>query len=124
MKSILICDDNSDVREVLELMLKSLLEVEIVHSANGVEGIAMCSDRFDLIISDYNMPKKNGEDLFDHNFQNEKIPFLLLDGGQVPKSFITKVKAQELAKVLEKPCRDHELISVVKELISLRGHRN
>lgn len=70
------------------------------------------------------MPVKNGEALFDHNFSNEKIPFLLLDGGSVPKEFIEKIKSQSLSNVMSKPFRDHELIQTVKGMISLRGHQS
>lgn len=124
MKSILICDDDSEVREILELILKDEFDVDVVHAANGVEGIAMCSDKFDLIISDYNMPMKNGEALFDHNVKSDNTPYLLLNGGAVPRAFLRKVEAGEYSKVLDKPCKDQDLLEAVKSLISLRDRRS
>ncbi len=57
MKKILICDDETDIRDVLEMLIEIEFDVEITHASDGQEGIELLSDdkSFDLIICDMNM---------------------------------------------------------------------
>jgi two-component system, OmpR family, alkaline phosphatase synthesis response regulator PhoP len=60
MKSILIIDDEADIREILGYNLKK--EGFVVHTAsNGVEGIQIAKDKNpDLIVLDVMMPEMDG----------------------------------------------------------------
>lgn len=63
MKSILIVEDSASMRQMISLTLKSA-EFEVTEAKDGVEAIkAAESKQFDLILTDINMPNKNGVEL-------------------------------------------------------------
>lgn len=80
MKKILICDDENDIREVLEMLIEVEFDVEIHHAVDGQDGIDKLSNDtvYDLIICDMNMPKLRGVDVYNHNRLTNRFPFILL----------------------------------------------
>ncbi len=62
---ILLCEDDSDVRIILESLLTELGAA--VHSvSNGLEALAIINAKeieFDILITDFNMPRMNGDEL-------------------------------------------------------------
>jgi CheY-like chemotaxis protein len=81
MKKILICDDEADIRDVLEMLIE--FDVEITHAVDGQEGIDLLSmdKEYDLIICDMNMPRKKGCEVFKFNKDLSNIPFFLLSAN-------------------------------------------
>ncbi len=62
-KRILIVDDDRQIRFLLSTFLKNS-EVEIDCASNGEEALSLISKKhYDLLITDYNMPKMTGSDL-------------------------------------------------------------
>jgi len=60
MANILIVDDSASMRQMVSFTLK-MDGHTVVDAADGVEGVNKAkSSQFDLIISDVNMPNKNG----------------------------------------------------------------
>jgi len=76
---ILIADDEEDLRDILSFFTKSLLHADILQAKDGSEAMCMISEQpIDLIICDYNMPVKNGGDVYVHLLSlNSKIPYVL-----------------------------------------------
>lgn len=61
MKSILIVDDEADLRELIAQYLKAL-DYEVVSADSGKTALKILGDRsFDLFILDLAMPKMNGD---------------------------------------------------------------
>jgi CheY-like chemotaxis protein len=59
-KTILIADDNDDLREILSLQLKSR-GYQVLEACNGDEAVEKCkSQRPDLVLLDVLMPGKDG----------------------------------------------------------------
>mgnify|MGYP001170779507 CR=1 FL=1 len=79
-KSILIVDDSDDFIDVIEMIL--IQDGAIVERAeNGEAAKKILSEKsFDLIISDYQMPKVSGAELFEWTKQNCPTPFILMTG--------------------------------------------
>ncbi|MBL4707927.1 MAG: response regulator, partial [Flavobacteriales bacterium] len=79
-KTILIIEDNDDVRLYLEELLVE--NYKIVLAADGQEGIRLAEEKNpDLIISDVMMPKKDGFELTKYlkqNLSTSHIPIILL----------------------------------------------
>jgi CheY-like chemotaxis protein/rubrerythrin len=62
-KRVLIVEDNHFVARMLEALVVD--EVEVIIARNGEEGLAYIQQgRFDLIVSDIEMPKMNGVDMY------------------------------------------------------------
>jgi CheY-like chemotaxis protein len=62
-KRILLADDQQSVREAISLLL-SLDEHTVVEAGNGAEALDLFrGDQFDLVITDFEMPKMKGNEL-------------------------------------------------------------
>jgi CheY-like chemotaxis protein len=62
-KRILLADDQQSVREAISLLL-SLDEHTVVEAVNGAEALDLFrGDQFDLVITDFEMPKMKGNEL-------------------------------------------------------------
>jgi CheY-like chemotaxis protein len=62
-KRILLADDEGSVREVYALLL-GLDGHQVVQTRDGVEALEVFSrERFDLVITDYEMPRMRGDEL-------------------------------------------------------------
>ena len=62
-KRILLVDDQPSVREAISLLL-SLDEHTVVEASNGAEALDLFKgDHFDLVITDFEMPKMKGNEL-------------------------------------------------------------
>jgi two-component system chemotaxis response regulator CheY len=59
-KSILIVDDSSSIRQMVEFTLKSA-GYQITAASDGEEALRLCkASRFDFVLTDQNMPKMDG----------------------------------------------------------------
>ncbi len=66
-KSILVTDDSSIMRMFLVMNLKRMLSVNIQEAVNGIDALVkLKSEKFDLLLTDMNMPEMNGAELIRH----------------------------------------------------------
>src|SRR5262245_34290900 len=82
MKYILLVDDNAFFREVMAMVLES--EGYVVKSAVDVEQALQAIGRchFDVIVSDYDMPQKNGLDFLRLlRTEHVDIPFVMVSAS-------------------------------------------
>jgi len=120
MSTILVIEDNIDVRE----NLKELLEIygfKTISAENGEAGVTAYFENLpDLVISDIAMPIKNGyevlEELSEH-LAKTKTPFIFLTASAQEKQ-IAKRKASKADAYLEKPYQVDELIELIKKLLA------
>ena len=62
-KRILLVDDQQSVREAISLLL-GLDEHTVIEASNGAEALDLfLHDQFDLVITDFEMPKMKGNEL-------------------------------------------------------------
>lgn len=113
---ILIVDDDHDIREILKDYLRKAGYKNFITAANGKDGIeAIYRYRPDLIISDYNMPKMRGDELYEKMTSNpdfKHIPLLFLTA--VPdRNLMIEMKQKGVITYLHKPIDERELISSV-----------
>ena len=95
-KTILLIDDEPMVTDICELMLKELGH-KVLKAHSGSEGIEIYEanrSRIDLIISDFNMPAMNGQEVVENlRIRGHQVRVLLSTGGysvQDEKSAISK----------------------------------
>lgn len=60
---VLVVDDESTLRRALSRALTSRFDVRVAESADEAEAFFAAGVRFDLVISDYAMPGRNGLEL-------------------------------------------------------------
>lgn len=95
-KTILLIDDEPLVTDICELMLKELGH-KVLKAHSGSEGIEIYEanrSRIDLIISDFNMPAMNGQEVVERlRIRGHQVRVLLSTGGysvQDEKSAISR----------------------------------
>jgi two-component system, chemotaxis family, chemotaxis protein CheY len=119
MKAILAVDDSSSVRQMVIFTLRNA-GYQVVEAVDGQDGVNRASaNRFDLIITDLNMPVMDGiqmitslRKLRDYSF----TPILMLttESQQAKKDEGRKVGATGW---IVKPFNSDQLVAVVRKLI-------
>ena len=109
---VLIVDDEADNRVVIGLLMKARLHCEVVLAESVEQALARYeSESFDLILSDYEMPKRTGIEFAQELTMRQcKIPFVLYTAHDISKWEFTKLHL--VADVVSKPNIDG-LFSVI-----------
>lgn len=82
---ILIVDDESGTRSTLQRLMAKLRNAKIDTASNGADGLKLARRHwYDLIITDYHMPKMDGIDLI-YTLRQEgyAIPMVLISGDPI-----------------------------------------
>ena len=94
MKKIaLIADDSSTVRKFVGFALKSM-GIEVVTASDGMDALEkLTSEKFDIVITDLNMPYVDGYELISSIREIEyykDVPIIILssESGPAPKQVI------------------------------------
>lgn len=122
--SILIVEDEYEIKTVLEKMLKR--RVERVFSAfNGLEALDIyCTSKIDLIITDVDMPKMNGIELISEIRKNDKdIPIILLTGLKDLNILVQAVNLH-VDLFLQKPVSIERLVDKIEEITKVKALEN
>lgn len=81
MKKILIADDEQAIRHMLRRAFESL-SWKVWEAEDGEQALSLAlRERFDLVISDYCMPKLNGRSLLEKcRARFPRLPFIIISG--------------------------------------------
>ncbi len=94
---ILIVDDFATMRRIMKNILKQLGFTNVVEADDGTSALEeLEKGSFDLIVSDWNMPKMSGLDLLKSVRGSEKyknIPFLMVTAEAQKQNVIEAVQA-------------------------------
>ena len=105
-KRILIVDDSASMRQIVKLILQSLGFTNMEEAEDGREALeSIRSQRFELVLSDCNMPNMNGIELLSALRQDSElhdIPFIVMTSTDQKESLLEMVKAGA-SDYLEKP---------------------
>ena len=121
---ILVVDDITDMRDLIKDYLSSK-NYKVITAANGQQGFELVLEkRPDLVITDWMMPIKSGPEMIKEisNYPElASIPTILLSAKSDDESRIigTEIGADSY---LGKPFNQKELISIVRNLLSLKAH--
>jgi CheY-like chemotaxis protein len=121
--TILIADDEDDVREVVGSMLRSF-GYRVIAARDGVEALERFRERFreiDLVLLDLRMPRMTGEQAFvEMRRIAPGVPGLLASGYD-ESGRIREIVAGGFGGFLQKPFRRVELGRKVEEILGTRG---
>lgn len=113
---ILIADDNDDLRDLLESLLTAKGHT-VVPARDGEEALrTYVKDEgvFDYVVTDYQMPRKNGVVLImDIRKRNPAQKCILVSGDPPQMTDIIRREAGEFP-ILKKPYGNAELIALLK----------
>jgi len=122
--SILVADDSVSTREI-EISMLELEGYSVVGAVDGLDALEKIrSSRFNLVVSDLNMPRMDGLKLLENIRSDEAL-------ANLPVIFVTTVDEGESRKraealgvnryILKSSFEQDNLISAVKELVSGSG---
>ena len=117
---ILIAEDEEMLLDLFEMLISGEIDCEITTATNGEEamGILKLDNDFQLIISDFKMPKMTGGELFNFNRKHDNIPFFLFSGGELedyPELKEFKISNSK-NRFFNKPFSEKILITEIKNL--------
>ena len=116
----LVVEDSPTMRQLITFSLKRISNAKIVEASDGVDALKKLKEgRFDLIVSDINMPLMDGLKLVsmirnDPAYRSTPIIIVTTEGSQPDRE---KGLALGANAYLSKPIQTNELLKVVKELL-------
>ena len=114
--SILVVDDHPGLREILKFQLEGLgLLVQL--ACDGAEGARLFdSAAFELVITDYRMPRADGLVLIDHIRSSVRpVPVILCTGESDRRDLEER---SGVSALFEKPLDYAALLSAVRRLLA------
>lgn len=119
---VLIVEDSPTMRQLIVFALKRLRGLTIIEASDGVDGLKkLTSDKFDLIITDINMPIMNGLKLVslvrrDPGYQKVPIVIVTTEGADEDRERAMALGANEY---ITKPVQTTRLLEVTRKLLDL-----
>jgi len=124
-RTVLIVDDEEDVRQYLSMALSDA-GFEVVTATSGTEALAMMKPTPpDLISLDLVMPKGSGVRFYRELQKNKawaKIPVLIVTGharDDLGKSDLKELTMSGAGIYLEKPVKPNSYIAAIKQLLKM-----
>jgi DNA-binding NtrC family response regulator len=113
--TVLIVDDDSNIRTTLETLLRTVLEAEVASAASAREALEwLASHAAQLVITDLCMPGMSGAALIQELRRvGNPAPVIIVSGHLRSFEQETLWREQGVAAVLQKPFSMQELIDAV-----------
>ena len=122
MANILIAEDDFAISLALKTILQNNINCHLTVCYNGQEAIdSLGGQSYDLVLSDWNMPVKTGQQLLEHiraNKKTEALPFIMLTARADRDSVIDAAKLG-VTDYIHKPFNRQQLIAKIKQVLSI-----
>jgi two-component system chemotaxis response regulator CheY len=119
---ILVVEDSPTMRQMIGFALRRLPGAEITEASDGVDGLKKIKcNRFDLIITDINMPVMDGLKLIslvrrDVNYRNIPIMIVTTEGGAEDRERALALGADAY---ITKPIQAGQVLDTAKSLLGI-----
>lgn len=120
--NVLIVEDSPTMRQLIAFALKRIRGVRIVEASDGVDGLKkLSSERFDLILTDINMPIMDGLKLVslvrnDANYRTIPIVVITTEGAQEDRERALALGANDY---ITKPIQPTKILEVARTLLKI-----
>ena len=120
--SCLVCEDSPMMRQLIVYALARIKNLTVTEAENGVAGLKkLAAERFDLIITDINMPLMDGLKLVrrirtDERYKDVPIIVITTEGTSEDRQ---RAMALGATAYITKPIQAPQVIATVKELLKL-----
>ena len=117
---VLIIEDSPTMRQLIAFALKRLQGVRIVEASDGVDGLKkLSSEKFDLILTDINMPIMDGLKLVslvrnDANYRTTPIVVITTEGAQEDRERALALGANDY---ITKPIQANRILALARSLL-------
>lgn len=117
---VLIVDDSFTSRHIVRQMLERLGIEQFSEAENGQQAVAMIEqDFFDLIVTDYNMPEMDGEELSQfirkHSAQ-QSVPVLMVT-SETDRNRLAGIARSGVSAIFDKPFTIDTLRSTIERIL-------
>ena len=121
MTTILIVDDEPDIRALLRFVLERV-NFTVLEAGNGAEALALCVDHTpDLVLTDLLMPKMSGAAMLQHMMDKGMTSkAIVMSGGSLggdPNSEVSKARAIGVCGMIAKPFDPADVVKLCLEAI-------
>lgn len=120
--NVLVVEDSPTMRQLIVFALKRVRGLKITEANDGVDGLKKISaDKFDLILTDINMPIMDGLKLVslvrnDPNHKEVPIVIITTEGATEDKDRAMAIGANDY---ITKPIQTIKIIEVAKRLLNI-----
>jgi two-component system, chemotaxis family, chemotaxis protein CheY len=120
--NVLIVEDSPTMRQLISFALKRLRGVRIVEANDGVDGLKkLSSERFDLILTDINMPIMDGLKLVslvrnDASYKDTPIIVITTEGALEDRERALALGANDY---ITKPIQPNRILDVARALLNI-----
>lgn len=120
--SCLVVEDSPMMRQLLVFALHRIKNLQVTEAEDGVDGLRkLTNDKFDLVITDINMPIMDGLKLVrrirsDEKYKDVPIIIITTEGGSEDRQRALALGANAY---ITKPIQAPQVIAKVKELLSM-----
>jgi len=95
-KKILFVEDSPTMRRIIANSLKKLGITDVAEAENGVDALEKIQKtEFDMILTDWNMPEMNGQELVEHIRKMDRykdVPILMITTRGMEDDVMTAIK--------------------------------
>jgi two-component system chemotaxis response regulator CheY len=119
---VLVVEDSPTMRQLIVFALKRIRGLTIVEANDGVDGLKkLSSDKFDLILTDINMPIMDGLKLVslarnDPGYKNVPIVIITTEGASEDRERALAIGANDY---ITKPIQTTRIIEVTRKLLNI-----
>ncbi len=124
--NILLVDDEAAIREISKDVLETYGYV-VTTAANGDEAIAIYSQmntKFDLILTDLEMPVMNGIDLIRELRKKDKKTKIIVSSGLFTEDKLKEISDCDVKIFLPKPYTAEKLICTIQDILQVDGKKS
>lgn len=117
--TILVVDDEQQVRMITELMLNQF-GFRVLTAEDGAAGVRVFgahADEIDLVIMDLTMPKLSGEQAFVEMRKLKPNARIVLTSGYNESEAVGRLSASGVTAFLQKPFELEQLLSTVRKAL-------
>jgi two-component system, chemotaxis family, chemotaxis protein CheY len=119
---VLIVEDSPTMRQLICFALKRLHGIRIVEASDGVDGLKkLAAEKFDLILTDINMPIMDGLKLVsllrnDANYKGTPIVVITTEGAQEDRERALALGANDY---ITKPIQSNRILDITRNLLNI-----
>ena len=120
--NVLVVDDSKTARHLITRTLDKLRLQNISEAENGREAIPLLQQKkFDLVISDYNMPQMDGHELLlyiRHKSNQKNVPVMMVT-TEGDKSKLAAIQHEGVSAIMDKPFDVSEVSNLLESVLAV-----
>lgn len=115
-------DDSPTMRQLVVFALKRISELQVDEAGDGVAALKkLAADRYDLLLTDINMPIMDGLKLVslirnDPQYKTLPVAVITTEGAQLDRERAMSLGANEY---ITKPIQTARIVNVVRQLLQM-----